>query len=227
MGKLLVNEKEIVVPGQVVAEGMDFLPANGIFREENKLIASQIGMLTVDKRLIKLIPLTGSYKPRKGDVVVGKVVNIGMHGWSIDIGHANLALLGLKDATFDFIPKEADLSKYYDFDEVVAAKTSNVSKLNLIDLTMKGPGLMKLKGGILIEINPSKVPRIIGRQGSMITLVKEKTNTKIVVGQNGRVWINGEDIKLVNRAVEAIKMIEENAHIEGLTEKIEKFLMEK
>lgn len=224
MGKLLVDEKEIVVPGQVVAEGMDFLPGNGIFREENKLIAAQIGMVNVDNRLVKLIQLTGTYNPKSGDLVIGKIVNISMYGWSVDIGHSNLAVLGMKDATFDFIPREADLTRYYDFDDVIASKIQNVTKLNLIDLTMKGQGLMKLKGGIVIDINPSRVPRIIGRQGSMVTLIKEKTKTKIMVGQNGKIWINGEDVKLLDKAIKAIEMIEMYAHTDGLTERVEKFL---
>src|SRR3989344_3702363 len=209
---LIVKEKEFVIPGDVIAEGIDYLPAQDVFRDGDKIIAGQIGIVHVDNRLIKLIPLTGAYKPNPGDVVIGQVVNIGF---------SNLALLSVRDGSSDFIERKSDLSRYFDFDDFLITKISNVGKGNLIDLTMKGHGLMKLQDGIIIDVNPSKVPRIIGKQGSMITLLKELSGCKINVGQNGKVWISGEDFEKV---IEAIRLIERESYLSGLTEKIEKLL---
>ena len=227
MSKILVKEREIVVPGEIVAEGMDYLPAKGILREGERLIASQIGMINVEGRLVKLIPLTGSYSPKRDDLVIGNVVNITFSGWIVDIGHSNLSMLSLKDGSNDFIEKTADLTQYYDFNDVIIAKITNVTKSNAIDLSMKGPGLMKLIGGIIIDIDSTKVPRVIGKQGSMITLIKTKTNCKIMVGQNGKIWIKGEDPKMELKAIEAIELVERESHIEGLTQIVEKFLESK
>ena len=218
---LIVKEKEFVIPGDVIAEGIDYLPAQDVFRDGDKIIAGQIGIVHVDNRLIKLIPLTGAYKPKPGDVVIGQVVNIGFNGWSLDIGFSNLALLSVRDGSSDFIERKSDLSRYFDFDDFLITKISNVGKGNLIDLTMKGHGLMKLQDGIIIDVSPSKVPRIIGKQGSMITLLKELSGCKINVGQNGKVWISGEDSEKV---IEAIRLIERESYLSGLTEKIEKLL---
>ncbi|MBI2508049.1 KH domain-containing protein [Candidatus Woesearchaeota archaeon] len=218
---LVIKEKEFVIPGDVIAEGIDYLPAQGVFREGDKLIAEQIGIVHVDNRLIKLIPLTGTYSPKPGDAVIGQVVNISFNGWSVDIGFSNLALLSVRDGSSDFIERKSDLSRYYDFDDFIIAKISNVGKGNLIDLTMKGHGLMKLQGGMIIDVSPSKVPRIIGKQGSMITLLKELSGCKVTVGQNGKVWISGENSENV---IEAIRVIEKESHQSGLTEKIEKLL---
>jgi exosome complex RNA-binding protein Rrp4 len=55
----------------------------------------------------------------------------------------------------------------------------------------------------------------------MINTVKEKTGTIIRVGQNGVVWISGEKVE---KAIKAIKMIDEKAHIVGLTDEIIKLL---
>lgn len=218
---LIVKEKEFVIPGDVIAEGIDYLPAQDVFREGDKIIAGQIGIVHVDNRLIKLIPLTGAYKPKSGDVVIGQVVNIGFNGWSLDIGFSNLALLSVRDGSSDFIERKSDLSRYFDFDDFLITKISNVGKGNLIDLTMKGHGLMKLQEGIIIDVGPSKVPRIIGKQGSMITLLKELSGCKINVGQNGKVWISGDNSE---RVIEAIKLIERESYLSGLTEKIENLL---
>ena len=57
-------------------------------------------------------------------------------------------------------------------------------------------------------------------------LIKEATNTKITVGQNGVVWISGESADEF-KAYKAIMKIEKEAHIPGLTERIKKFLEQK
>ena len=220
MSKLNIEDKQLVVPGEVIAEGMDYLPAGGVYRDEDKIIAQQIGIVKIDNRLIKLIPLTGSYTPKPGDVVIGQIANINFNGWTVDIGFSNLAVLGLRD-TNEFIDQKDDLSKHLNFDEYIIAKISKVSKANLIDLSMRGPGLMKLHGGRLIDVTPSKVPRVIGKQGSMINLLKQLTGCKVFVGQNGKVWVEGDN---VDKVVDAIKLIERESHVSGLTEKIEGLL---
>lgn len=224
MGELIINDKEIVIPGEVIATGMDFLPAGGVFREQESIIAMQLGLVSVSGRIIKLIPLCGRYIPKKEDTVIGKVVDIGFSGWRVEIGWAFEANLSMKDASSDFIEKKADLTQYYDYGDIVASQIVHVSGSKIIDLTMRGPGLRKLKGGKVIEVSSSKVPRIIGKQGSMIQLIKEKTGCKIIVGQNGRVWISGLTPDSEMLATQAISMIEENSHHEGLTDKVKEFL---
>jgi exosome complex component RRP4 len=55
----------------------------------------------------------------------------------------------------------------------------------------------------------------------MVTLIKNKTGCDITSGQNGVVWIRGEE---KSKAIEAVLMIDRDSHTVGLTEKIEKML---
>ncbi len=226
MGKLFVNDKDLVVPGEIIAEGMDYLPAGGVLREDEKLVATVVGLVSIDGRIIKLIPLVGRYVPKKDDVVIGKVVDITYFGWRIDIGWAYEANLPIKEAVSEFVERGTDLTQYYNFGDFIMAKILNVSGAKLIDLTMKGPGLKKLTEGRLIKITPTKVPRVIGKQGSMVNLIKEKTSCKILVGQNGIVWIAGPTAEKEKLAVDAIRIVEAEAQTEGLTEKVAAFLDE-
>ncbi len=224
MGDLLVKDKDIVVPGEELAIGMDYLPAGGVYRLNDKIYASQVGLVSISGRLIKLIPLSGRYIPKKGDLVIGKVVDTGFSGWRIDIDWAYEANLSMKDATSEFIERGSDLTQYYDYGDIISVQIIHVSGSKIIDLTMKGPGLRKLKGGKIIEVNPTKVPRIIGKQGSMIQMIKEKTNCKIIVGQNGKVWISGLDPESELKATQCIYKIEAESHLDGLTDRIKDFL---
>ena len=223
MGKLLVKEKDLVVPGEVLAEGLDYVPSTGTFREGNNVLASLLGLVSIEGRAMKIIPISGRYLPKVGDTVIGQIVDVMMSGWRVDINSAYTAVISLRDGTTSYIPKGADLTKYYDLGDYIVAKVTNVTTQRLVDLTMKGPGLRKLSGGTIIKINHTKVPRVIGRNGSMVKLLKDLGKCKISVGQNGLVWVQGEPKNEVV-VITAIKKIEENSLTSGLTEGIREYI---
>jgi exosome complex component RRP4 len=120
-----------------------------------------------------------------------------------------------------FINKN-NLQDFATIGDILHVKVNDIKKGGM-DLTLKGRGLGRLDGGRIIKINPNKVPRVIGREGSMINLIKSATQTEITVGQNGYVWIKG-GLDGENKAEEAINLVVKESISEGLTEKIEKFL---
>lgn len=227
MGKLLIEDKAIVVPGDILAEGMDYLPAGGAFRENDKVISAQVGVVEINGRLVKIIPLAGAYVPKKDDVVIGRVSDVSYSNWFVDIGYAFDGVMSLKDGTTDFVERGAELSDYYGIGDFVVARVSNVTKSKMIDLSMKGPGLRKLIGGKIATICPIKVPRVIGKMGTMVTMIKDYTGCHIIVGQNGRIWISGATSEDELTASQAIELIEQNAHISGLTDVVKEFLEKK
>jgi exosome complex component RRP4 len=151
------------------------------------------------------------------------VIDILMSGWRFEINSPYSAVLPLKDASFAYIPKGADLSRYFELDDYAVVKVTNVTSQNLVDVTCKGPGLHKLRGGRIIHVNTHKVPRIIGKKGSMVSMIKRATDCSIIVGQNGVAWISGQpEMEVIT--VNAVQMIEEHSHISGLTEKVKDYL---
>ena len=218
MSEILVKEKQVVVPGEELAKGMDYLPSYGTYRSNDIIRAAKLGLVSIDGKVIKIIPLSGKYMPKKNDTIIGKVTDITMNGWRIDTNSPYSAMLSMKDATMDFIPKGADLTRYFDIGDYIVTKIIQVTTQKLIDLTMKGPGLRKLGPGRILQVNTTKVPRIIGKGGSMVSMIKQATGCRIIVGQNGIVWIQGEDPAKETLAAETIKRIEKESHIQGLTD---------
>ncbi|MGM5483923.1 MAG: exosome complex RNA-binding protein Rrp4 [Nanobdellota archaeon] len=223
MSELFVKEKEIVAPGQKLASGMDYIPAKGAYRKEDDIYAQEVGLIHIDGRAIKLVPLAGAYVPKVDDVIIVKVIDIAMSGWRVDTGSAYSGMISLRDGSSDFITRGANLTKYFDIDDYAIAKVTSVTSQMLVDLTTIGPGLRKIKGGQIIEVGCRKVPRVIGKKGSMVSVIKQVTGCQIKVGQNGRIWING-DPKSQMLAAETIYKISDEAHTSGLTEKIEAYL---
>jgi len=223
----MFKEKDLVVPGDVLAEGMDYLPSGGCIRDNDKIVANHLGLVTLENnRFVKVIPLTGKYIPKIGDTVIGQVVDMSFSGWYLNINGPYEAALMVKDVA-EFIDKDADLSQFYNFGDLIVAKINRVTRYSNINLTTKGPGLRKVTGGKVISITSTKVPRVIGKQGSMVQMLKEKTNCNIMVGQNGIVWIEGKNPNDELLATEAILKIEQESHIDGLTDKMKEFLESK
>jgi len=217
--EVLVKDKEIVVPGETLATGMSFLPGKGAYRENDKILAQRLGMVSVEGNVIKLIPLAGKYIPKLKDRVIGKVIDVLLTGWRMEINSPYSAVMTLKDATSEFIQRGADLTQFFGLGDCVVCQIVNVTSQKLIDVSMKGPGLRKLRGGRIIEVSPQKVPRIIGKDGSMVGMIKQATGCNIIVGQNGWIWLDGEPEGEVV-AVKAIKKVEEEAHLGGLTDRM-------
>ena len=223
MSEILIEERKIVVPGEVLAIGLDYVPGENTYREEDKIFSKVLGLAAVSGRVIKITPLAGPYMPTVGDKIIGRITDIAFSGWRVDTNTAYSAMLNVKDATTRFIKKEEDLSKILAIDDYIIVDIINVTSQRLIDVSMRELGLKKIQGGRIIEINSQKVPRVIGKKASMITLIKEKTGCEITVGQNGLIWILGSP-EGEAAAERAIKMIEEKSHLSGLTEQVEAFL---
>lgn len=220
--ELVVKEKQLVVPGEVLARGLEWLPSSGCYRSNNEIRAKQLGLVRIKERFVGVVPLAGVYVPRPGDGVIAVVNDIQSTFWILDINSPYDSILQLGEAVGEYVDTaKTDISVYYDIGDVVYAKVMAVSRSKSVQLTMNDYRAKKLIGGRLMRITPSKVPRVIGKEGSMIELIKNKTGCQIVVGQNGVVWLKGEKEAL---AAKAVVTIEAEAHTEGLTDRITKLL---
>ena len=226
MGELLIkeNEKKIVVPGEILATGMDYLPASGAFREDDKIISSLLGIASTNGRLVKVVPLNGPYVPKLGDTVIGRIADVNYSNWFVDIGYAYDASLTMKEATSEFIPRGADISEIFALNDLLVLKITNVTRSKAIDVSLRGPGLRGLRGGKVVNVMATKVPRIVGKQGSMIGMIKDMTGCDIVAGQNGRIWISGQDPESEKLATDAVRLIEDESHVSGLTDRVKAFM---
>lgn len=220
MAELLKNDRELVIPGDEIIRSMDFLPGKNAFRDGDSICAKKLGLVSVNRRVISVIPLSGVYIPKAGDMVMGEVIDIQNNGWVIDIKSVNEGFLPLSGVREFIDTSKTDMSKVYGLGDVVYAKISAASS-NSIYLTMQDTRSRKIRSGRVIKMSPAKVPRLIGKEGSMIKLIKDKTGCRISIGQNGLVWFEGEKEDSV---IDAIKLIERESVTDGLTDKISNLL---
>lgn len=191
--------RKIVVPGEKITGKV----LANVYREGDENYSMVLGLLDKEDDIGRIIQLGGKYLPNEGDYVVGVVVDVKFGGYTVEINSPYSA----------FLPSQRE----YDYFDVVSAKIQEVDEVKNVVLGEE----RKLIEGETIEISPVKVPRVIGKKGSMLALLREKTGCDIFVGKNGRIWIRGE--KAI-KAKQTILKIEAEAHSDGLTDRIKEFL---
>ena len=214
------EERKIVVPGEIITSEEKYLPGDFTIKDEGNIVANRYGLVDFGERIVKIIPISGIFEPRRGNVVIGTVKDISFNGFNVEIGGPYSAFLPIMEC-----PRFVNKNNLLDFAKIgdsLAFRIVNIKKPS-VDLGLKSRNLGKLNDGRIIKINSHKVPRVIGKEGSMINLIKEKTDTEITVGQNGLIWIKGE-LENEEKAMNAIKLIERESIFNGLTQKVEKIL---
>ena len=212
---IYVNEKDLVVPGEVLAED-DYYSGRGTFEENGKICSKLLGLVSLRNKKVSVIPLKSKYLPKKGDVVIGKIQDVRFSMWEVDL---NSPYSGILPASEVFGRDKKELSRVFDVGDVLFLRIVDVDEVKKVKLGLKGRGMGKFKGGIVVDIAPTKVPRLIGKKGSMINMIKNKTGCKIVVGQNGLVWVKGSD-DMEQLVRDIINLIEREAHTSGLTDRV-------
>jgi exosome complex component RRP4 len=153
--------------------------------------------------------------------VIGKVVDVSLSGWIIDIKTPHQAMLRASDVLErSFRPQRDDLPSMFDVGEIIIANIVASDRTRGPLLTIREPGLGKIKRGQIVEITPTKIPRLIGKKGSMITIIKKETSCQVLVGQNGIVLVSGKSPEDERLAIMAIRKIEQEAHTSGLTDRV-------
>jgi exosome complex component RRP4 len=220
----LKDSNEIVAPGDVIAEDEDLSVDSGAYIDENTVKSKHLGTVMYSGNSVMVRPMSGRYIPEEGDTVIGEISRVSYSRWTVDLNSPYDGNLNVADATDEYVDlDEDDLTDFFDVGDAVVVKVKGVTKSMDVDLTMTDERCKKLEGGRIVQVPPSKVPRVIGKKGTMVKQINSATNCNIIVGQNGLVWIEGEK---PNLAARAIKKVDDEAHIDGLTDKIGEWLEE-
>ncbi len=215
--------RKIVLPGDLISTNPKAAGVN-TYVENGNVYARVLGLLDKTETTVRVIPLKGRYIPSLNDTVIGIVKEVTANGWIIDINSPYMAFLPIPENPDMKVNKRPN--EVLDIGDAIIAKVMNIDPKMKVTLTMKDKLCRAIRLGRIVIINPTRVPRVIGKKGSMIKLLKSELDIQIIVGQNGLIWLNG-DRRKVSIAEEAIYLIELEAHTEGLTDRIAEFIRKK
>jgi exosome complex component RRP4 len=216
-------KRRFVIPGEVVARG-NLRAETNVVRIGDKIVSTRVGMAELAHDAVRVVPLSGPYIPRIDDLVVGKIIDYSAFAWEADINSCFFGILPAQSVFGrDYSPAKDSLTDKLAVGDMIAAKVIAFDRTRDPLLSISGPGLGRIPRGQTVKISPAKVPRLIGKKGSMIRTIEQGANCRMLIGQNGVVVVVGTSEDVL-RAVKAVNLVEEQAHSPDLTEKVSRLL---
>jgi len=223
----MVDRRKYVIPGDVITSG-PFRPEQNVMLDGEKIIATAVGISEIYDDSVKVIPLTGKYISKIDDLVIAKVNSHTSLSWELDINSCYVGFLPAQDVFGrDFSAHADELTSKLKTGDLVAARIANFDRTRDPLVTISDRDLGKIDSGILITISPSKVPRLIGKRGSMIQMIEQATDAAVTIGQNGWVVVSCDSPEGLLKAKTAIEMVNEKAHVANLTDQVKEMLDKK
>jgi exosome complex component RRP4 len=221
------DKRKYVIPGDVVTTG-PFRPEQNVVLVGDKIISTTIGISEIYDDSVKVLSLTGKYIPKIDDLVIGKVISHTSLSWELDINSCYVGFLPAQDVFGrDFSAHADELTSKLKSGDLVAARIANFDRTRDPLVTISDRDLGKIDSGDLIKISPSKVPRLIGKKGSMIQMIEMSTDAAVTIGQNGWVVVSCESTEGLLKAKKAIEMVNDKAHVANLTDQVKEMLDKK
>ena len=218
------TKRKYVIPGDVITSG-HYRTEQNVILDGERIIATAIGISEIYDDTVRVISLTGKYIPKINDLVVAKVLSHSSLSWELDINSSYVGFLPAADVFGrDFSAHADELNSKLKKGDLVVARIANSDRSRDPLLTISDRELGKIESGELVKISPSKVPRLIGKRGTMIQTIEMATGAIITIGQNGWIVVSCENSDGLLKAVKAIQMVEEQAHIANLTDRVKSML---
>jgi len=222
--KRFESKKRHVLPGDFITTAPLRLQ-NNVVLEGKRIISTTIGLSDVSDDSVRVISLTGVYMPKIDDLVIGIIQYIFGNSWFADINSCYQGmLLGQDVFGRGSYPTKNEMEERLSKGDIIFAKIANSDRQREPLISIADQSLGKIDSGELVKISPTKIPRLIGKHGSMIQTIEGSTNATITVGQNGLIVVSCDETNGLLKALAAIRMVDEQAHLVNLTDKVKKML---
>ena len=222
--KRFESKKRHVLPGDFITTAPLRLQ-NNVVLEGKRIISTTIGLSDVSDDSVRVISLTSVYLPKIDDLVIGTIQYIHGNSWFADINSCYQGmLLGQDVFGRGSYPTKSEMEERLGKGDIIFAKIANSDRQREPLISIADQSLGKIDSGELVKIPPAKIPRLIGKHGSMIQTIEGSTNATITVGQNGLIVVSCDETNGLLKALAAIRMVDEQAHLVNLTDKVKKML---
>ncbi len=182
--------QSLVVPGQDLGESEGQEAGHGVIVMEGRLRATKNGRIRNQGSTVSIEPLHTRYIPRPGDLAIGYIEGCTNNIWFVELGAPFNAILpmSLGPGKVEF----GGTRSVMDVGEAILCRVQEVEETHSSVVTMKGMGLRKIRSGVIEEIDPHLLGRLIGKGGESLRRLKEDAECRVIVADNGRMWIDGD-----------------------------------
>jgi len=216
--------RKYVIPGDIITTG-PLRAEQNVFSDGRRIIATAVGVSEIYDDAVRVIPLAGKYIPKINDLVIGMVTSHTSLSWELDINSCYVGFLPATDVFGrDFSAHADELATRLKPGDMVAARIANFDRTRDPLVTVSDRDLGRMDSGIMVKIAPNKVPRLIGKRGTMVQAIETATKAEVIIGQNGWVVIICDSTEGLLKAKKAIQMVNDKAHSANLTDQVREML---
>ncbi|OQR87087.1 exosome complex exonuclease RRP4 [Achlya hypogyna] len=181
----------VVTPGQVITSEPGFLRGHGTYVENGELLASVAGVVEKVNQLVSVRPLVSRYIGEVGDIVVGRISEVGSKRWKVDINGQQDAVLMLSSVNLPggaqrrrTYEDQLQMRSFFEESELISAEVQEVRYDGTMWLHTRSLRYGKLENGQLITVQPSLVKRL---KQHMLQL---PIGIDVILGCNGYIWVS-------------------------------------
>jgi exosome complex component RRP4 len=187
----LTGEPEnLMIPGDLITTDTNYMRGHGTYTEDDKLLSSVAGVVQRVNKLISVKSLKSRYIGDVGDVVVGRVIELGQKRWKVDTKSRLDSILMLSSVNLPggvlrrrSEEDERMMREYLDSGDLISAEVQSIFSDGSLSLHTRSLKYGKLGQGVLVEVSPSLVQR---RKTHFHNLA---CGASVILGNNGYIWI--------------------------------------
>lgn len=185
-----IDSKHIVSPGDVITEDTGYMRGHGTYIDGDKLIASVAGVVERVNKLICVRPFKTRYNGEVGDVVVGRITEVGQKRWKVETFSKLDSVLLLSSVNLPggelrrrSAEDELMMRHFLAEGDLISAEVQSLYSDGSLSLHTRSLKYGKLREGTLVQVPPSLVKRC------KTHFLNFPCGATVILGNNGYVWI--------------------------------------
>ncbi|AAW40686.1 hypothetical protein CNBA0770 [Cryptococcus deneoformans B-3501A] len=190
------SKRSIVSPGEVITSSKEYMRGHGTYVEESNVVSSVAGTIERVNKLISVRPLRSRYTPEVGDLVIGRIVEVGAQRWRVDANGRQDAVLMLSSVNLPGGVQrrkiESDALKMREFlaeGDLLVAEVQAFFGDGAMSLHTRSLKYGKLRNGFLLTVPPQLIRRLKSHFYH-IPPPCGPTGVDVILGLNGYVWVS-------------------------------------
>ncbi|XP_033096941.1 exosome complex component RRP4-like [Anneissia japonica] len=204
--------ENLVTPGDVITTESGVMRGHGTYMVEENLYASVAGMVEKVNKLICVRPLKTRYNGEVGDVIVGRITEVGQKRWKVDTNCRLDSMLMLSSVNLpggELRRRSAEdalsMRDYLTEGDLISAEVQTIYQTGVVSLHTRSLKYGKLGQGILVKVSPSLVLR------RKTHFHKLPCGATVILGNNGYIWIsqnsNEEDEEMAGGFIQNLEPV--------------------
>lgn len=191
------SDARIAVSGTRIASSHVFMKGHGTFlaSTSDDILSDVCGVVERVNKLISVRPARSRYNAEVGDLVIGRVTEVGPKKWKVDINSKTDSSLQLSSINLPggiqrrkVESDELQMRSFFAEHDLLVAEVQMLYQDNSSALHTRSLRYGKLKNGALVRVSPNLIQRL---KSHFVHLHSDQAgiDLDLIIGLNGYIWI--------------------------------------